>query len=120
MNLTVRFKDFWVGFQENENIFLDILVDRGYRVAIESDDKAKVDLEVVSVFPPYPNVVDRLASKVNKRLPHMFKQFLNERSNKLEGLRNSLCTRRKQNHLKIGPDARNGAPQNKACVDLLV
>jgi len=94
MNLTVRFKDFWVGFQENENIFLDILVDRGYRVAIESDDKAKVDLEVVSVFPPYPNVVDRLSSKVNKRLPHMFKQILNDRSNKLEGLRNSLCGRR--------------------------
>jgi hypothetical protein len=94
MNLTLRFKDFWVGFQENENFFLDILVDRGYKVAIERDGRAKVDLEIVSVFPPYQDITHRLASKVHTRLPRIFKKVVDNRSNRLESLRNSLCGRR--------------------------
>jgi hypothetical protein len=94
MNLTLRFKDFWVGFQEDENLFLDILVDRGYRIAIERDDKAKVDLEIVSVFPPYRNITHRVAHKVHTHLPYFFKQSLNKRISRLEALRNSSCGRR--------------------------
>ncbi len=37
-----------------------------------------------------------------------------------KGLRKGLRVQRNQRHLKIGPDARNGGPFKKACVDMLV
>ncbi len=94
MNLTLRFKDFWEGFQENENLFLDILTGCGFDVSVVRDKGVLVDLEIVSVFPPARSPAIRILDKVYIRLPDELKLALKNFSHKLRGPENEFCTRK--------------------------
>jgi hypothetical protein len=94
MNMTLRFRDFWVGFQENENLFLDILTGCGFNVSVVRDKGVMVDLEIVSVFPPPRNPVIRILDKVYIRLPDQLKKALNDLSQNLKGAEKQLYSRK--------------------------
>ena len=94
MNLTLRFKDFWIGFQENENLFVDILTECGFDVTVVQDKGVMVDLEIVSVFPPARIPIIRILDKVYIRLPDGLKRALKNFSHLLRGAEEDLCARK--------------------------
>jgi hypothetical protein len=66
-NISLRFQWFWQDFIPNRNFLVDFLESEGYKVEIITDRKAKVDVEFVSVFPPFKRKVNEKIQRWKKR-----------------------------------------------------
>ena len=66
-HISVRFQWFWPGFIPNQNFLAHFLEYEGYRVEIVTEQKTKVDLEFVSVFPPFKRKINEKIHRWNKR-----------------------------------------------------
>ena len=49
-NVSIRFVNFWKGFDPFNNFFVDLIEDSGFKVCVIESHSIKVDLEIVSVF----------------------------------------------------------------------
>jgi hypothetical protein len=49
-NVSIRFVNFWKGFDPCNNFFVDLIEDSGLKVCVVEPHSVKVDLEIVSVF----------------------------------------------------------------------
>jgi hypothetical protein len=65
-NISVRFQWFWQDFVPNQNFLVDFLESEGYKVEIITDRKAKVNIEFVSVFPPFKRKVNEKIQRWRK------------------------------------------------------
>lgn len=64
---TLRFTDFWPGFNTKSNLFLDLIELQGFSVEVIEAKKTVVDIEIVSVFRAEKNRMHQLAeSLINK------------------------------------------------------
>ena len=52
-SISIRFQWFWSDFDPYGNFFVHFLELEGYEVEVIRDKNAKVDVEFVSVFPPF-------------------------------------------------------------------
>lgn len=49
-NVSIRFVNFWKGFDPCNNFFVDLIENDGFKVHVTQSNSVKVDLEIVSVF----------------------------------------------------------------------
>jgi len=65
---TVRFTDFWSGFNKKSNLFLDLIKMQGFSVEVIESQKTVVDIEIVSVFSTEKNRIQQLAESLIEEL----------------------------------------------------
>ena len=64
--ISVRFQWFWQDFVPNQNFLVHFLESEGYRVEIITDRKTRVDIEFVSVFPPFKRKINEKIQRWKK------------------------------------------------------
>jgi len=67
MKVSLRFHNFHNDFDHEDNIFLDMLVARGFEVILEFDLDKQVDLQIVSVFRSQKSYSKRFLLKVIRK-----------------------------------------------------
>jgi hypothetical protein len=64
---TIRFTDFWPGFNKESNLFLDLIELQGFNFKVIENQRTYVDLEIVSLFKAEKNRIHQVAESLVKK-----------------------------------------------------
>jgi hypothetical protein len=65
-DISIRFQWFWHGMDLHQNFLVHLLESEGYTVEVKQDKKVKVDIEFVSVFPPFQRKINEKIQRWKK------------------------------------------------------
>jgi len=65
-SISVRFQWFWNNLDHHQNFLVHLLESEGYKVEVRQDKNAKVDIEFVSVFPPFQRKINEKIQRWRK------------------------------------------------------